>query len=70
MAGDEEQEDELVREIAALRREHRDLDDSITALIESGRNNHIQIQRLKKKKLTLRDRITTLEDNLIPDIIA
>jgi len=70
MAGDEEQEDELVREIATLRREHRDLDDSITALIESGRNNHIQIQRLKKKKLTLRDRITTLEDNLIPDIIA
>ena len=70
MIRDEEQQDDWVRELSNLRQEHRDLDASISALIESGRKNHIQIQRLKKKKLTLKDRISSLEDKLIPDIIA
>lgn len=70
MTGDEDQEDVWVRELATLRQEHRDLDDSITALLEAGRNNPLQIQRLKKKKLTLKDKIAVVEDKIIPDIIA
>lgn len=70
MTTDEEEQDALIRELATLRQEHRDLDDSISALIETGRNNHLQIQRIKKKKLALKDRIISLEDKLIPDIIA
>jgi len=70
MTADEEEQDALIRELATLRQEHRDLDDSISALIEAGRSNHLQIQRIKKKKLALKDRITSLEDRMIPDIIA
>ena len=66
----EQDEAELIRELATLRQEHRDLDDSITALIEAGRSNHLQIQRLKKKKLALKDQMTAIEDKLVPDIIA
>lgn len=66
----EEEHEDALRELAMLRQEHRDLDDSIAALVESGRNNPLQIQRLKKKKLALKDRIALLEDRLIPDIIA
>ncbi|QLP97439.1 MAG: DUF465 domain-containing protein [Rhodoblastus sp.] len=52
-----------------LRVEHRDLDDAITAL---GRavGDQLQLQRLKRRKLALRDRIRQLEDQLTPDIIA
>jgi len=67
---DQDDQDDLIRELATLRQDHRDLDDSITALLESGRNNNLQIQRLKKKKLCLKDRIIALEDKLIPDISA
>ena len=70
MTEDRQDQDALTRELANIRQEHRDLDDSISALIESGRKNHVQIQRLKKKKLVLKDRISALEDKLIPDIIA
>lgn len=70
MTGDEDQESDWVRELATLRQEHRDLDDSINALLETGRNNPLQIQRLKKKKLTLKDKIAAVEDKIIPDIIA
>jgi hypothetical protein len=58
------------QELARLRQEHRDLDAAIAALYETGRADHLQIQRLKKRKLVLKDRINVLEDQLLPDIIA
>ncbi len=60
----------LERELRMLRQEHRDLDDAISALELVGSPDKLQIQRLKKKKLLLKDRITALSDRLTPDIIA
>jgi hypothetical protein len=57
-------------EIAKLREEHSDLDAAIAALEASGPFNQIQIQRLKKRKLWLKDRIAYLDDQSTPDIIA
>ncbi len=57
-------------ELAQLRQEHRDLDSAIDALQSKPRPDNLQIQRLKKRKLALRDRIAALEDKLLPDIIA
>ena len=70
MPEDRQDQDAWTRELANIRQELRDRDDSISALIESSRKNHVQIQRLKKRKLVLKDRISALEDKLIPDIIA
>lgn len=53
-----------------LRTEHRDLDDAISRVSESPPFDQVTIQRLKKRKLLLKDQISHLEDNLIPDIIA
>jgi hypothetical protein len=53
-----------------LRLEHRDLDAAIDALTNAGVRDQLQIARLKKRKLLLRDQIAILEDYLIPDIIA
>lgn len=53
-----------------LRIEHRDLDDAIDALRAKQVVDQLQIARLKKKKLHMKDRIIRLEDQLIPDIIA
>ncbi|MFK7792216.1 MAG: YdcH family protein [Devosiaceae bacterium] len=58
------------QELAKLRQEHQDLDAAIEALQETGRSDNLQIQRLKKRKLALKDRIIVLEDQLLPDIIA
>ena len=66
----EEEEREVRRELAELRQEHRDLDAAIEALGESVRPDTIQIQRMKKRKLVLKDRIAKLDDRLLPDIIA
>jgi hypothetical protein len=66
----DEEEREIRRELAELRQEHRDLDLAIAALIESGTADTIRIQRMKKRKLALRDRIAELEDRRLPDIIA
>ncbi|MSO84942.1 MAG: DUF465 domain-containing protein [Rhodospirillales bacterium] len=60
----------LKERLEALRLEHRDLDDVIGRLIESDSHNRIQLQRLKKRKLLLKDQITTIENLLLPDIIA
>lgn len=57
-------------EIERLREEHRDLDAAISALSMLRIADQIQMQRLKKRKLVLRDRIGHLEDQLTPDIIA
>ncbi len=56
--------------IERLREEHRDLDVAIEALIHAGAADRLQLQRLKKRKLVLRDRVSELEDESTPDIIA
>jgi hypothetical protein len=68
MTADEEME--LRNQLARLRQEHRDLDTAIEALQDVPGSDLIQVQRLKKRKLVLRDRITFIEDQLTPDIIA
>lgn len=68
MTGHEEQEVRI--ELARLRQEHRDLDAAIAAMVALGTGDSIQIQRLKKRKLVLKDRISFLEDQIVPDIIA
>ncbi len=65
-----EDETALRGELARLQQEHRDLDAAIEALIDAPSHDQIQVQRLKKRKLILRDRITFIEDQLTPDIIA
>ena len=65
-----EEEVELKAQLERLRQEHRDLDAAIGALQSVPGSDIIQVQRLKKRKLVLRDRITFIEDQLTPDIIA
>ncbi len=60
----------LLAEFERLSQEHRDLDSAIEALLHLGAGDRLQIQRLKKRKLALRDRLAFLEDQLTPDIIA
>jgi hypothetical protein len=60
----------IERRLADLREEHKDLDDAIQALEERYQPDMLQIARLKKKKLALKDEIGRLEDLLTPDIIA
>ena len=63
--------DEVLRvELEVFRAAHRDLDAAIRALQEVGGSDQLTIQRLKKKKLALKDRIANIEDRLTPDIIA
>ena len=63
--------EEILRyELEVYRSEHRDLDEAITALQERGTADRLTLQRLKKKKLALKDRISHIEDLLYPDIIA
>lgn len=57
-------------ELEALRQRHRDLDHAIRALEETTHPDQLALRRLKKEKLVLKDRITRIEDKLIPDIIA
>ncbi|CEJ14382.1 YdcH family protein [Phreatobacter sp. AB_2022a] len=66
----DEEEREITRELERLRQEHRDLDAAIEALAALVVADRLQLQRLKKRKLALRDRISYLEDMLTPDIIA
>ncbi|WP_299610775.1 YdcH family protein [uncultured Tateyamaria sp.] len=63
--------EEVLRvELEVFRREHRDLDEAIQALQEKATGDQLTIQRLKKKKLRLKDQIAIIEDRLTPDIIA
>jgi hypothetical protein len=63
-------EEEMRKRLGALRIEHRDLDAAIDALESSGSTDQLQIARLKKRKLLLKDQIAQIQDYLIPDIIA
>ena len=66
----QDEERELREQLARLHQEHRDLDAAIAALVTSPGSDLIQVQRLKKRKLVLRDKIRAIEDQLTPDIIA
>ncbi|MBI1260954.1 MAG: DUF465 domain-containing protein [Rhizobiales bacterium] len=66
----EQEELQHRQERAELKVEHRDLDAAIHALEQSSTPDHLQIKRLKKRKLFLRDRIQELDDILTPDITA
>ena len=57
-------------ELEHLRQEHRDLDAAIEALLHLGGMDRLQVQRLKKRKLVLRDRMAYLDDQITPDISA
>lgn len=60
----------LKEKLAALRVEHRDLDDVIRRLQDQMPMDQLQIQRMKKRKLLLKDMIARLESEMVPDIIA
>jgi hypothetical protein len=66
----DDSEKSLIMEIGQYKQEHTDLDAAIAAMEQSGSNDPLQIQRLKKRKLVLKDKIIRLEDQLTPDIIA
>ena len=65
-----EEERNLSAELERLKQEHRDLDAAIDALLHTPGYDRLQVQRLKKRKLLLKDRIDRIEDQLFPDIIA
>lgn len=65
----EQDQAEIRLEYARVKQEHSDFDAAINAMIATG-CDPIQIQRMKKKKLALKDRLQQIEDRLIPDIIA
>ncbi len=65
----EQEKAETRLEFARLKQEHADFDVAIEAMIKTG-CNPMQIQRMKKKKLAIKDRLQNLEDEIIPDIIA
>lgn len=65
-----EQLDVLRIQLGVLRQEHRDLDDAIHALEDTGKADMLTVKRLKKQKLALKDKIAVLEDRTTPDIIA
>lgn len=68
--GDAMDDTQIAKRLEILRFEHRDLDSAIAALSEAGSTDQLQLARLKKRKLRLRDEIGMLEDQIIPDIIA
>jgi hypothetical protein len=70
MAGDMGEEEALRQKLTELELEHRDLDDVIARLTERAPYDQLQLQRLKKRKLVLKDQISRIEGKLYPDIIA
>lgn len=67
---DDESQDKLYARLAELKTEHRDLDDVIARLMENAPFDQLQLVRLKKRKLMLKDELAKLESRLLPDIIA
>jgi hypothetical protein len=66
-----EAEEKILRaKMAELEQEHRDLDTAIHAMAETGVNDQLQLTRMKKRKLQLKDLVTQINDRLLPDIIA
>lgn len=63
-------DDDIRRRLEVLRLEHRDMDDAIQALGSAIQADQLQLARLKRRKLRLRDEIAMIEDELVPDIIA
>lgn len=61
---------QLQHKLSKLRQEHRNLDDEISLLTSQARVDIVRVQRLKKRKLQLKEQIVQIEDSLIPDIIA
>ncbi len=71
LEGKDEAQNEVIRQkLAQLQSEHRDLDDVISRITSDGAFDQLQIQRLKKRKLALKDQIWQLENQLVPNIIA
>lgn len=62
--------EDLKKKLSDLKAEHRQLDDEISGLLESGTFDQLEIQRLKKRKLSLKDEILQVKSQLLPDIIA
>ena len=60
----------LRKKLSDLKAEHRQLDDEISGLLESGNVDQLEIQRLKKRKLSIKDKILLVKSRLLPDIIA
>ena len=65
-----ENQDQIRAKVAELEIEHRDLDNAINTLTKKSDFDQIKVSRLKKRKLVLQDQISSLQDHLIPDIIA
>jgi hypothetical protein len=66
-----EAEEQILRSaLAVLMEEHRDLDAAITAMADRNSSDQLQLTRLKKRKLQLKDQIARIEDQLLPNIIA
>lgn len=65
-----DQNQEIKRQLEELKLEHRDLDEAIARISEAPPFDQLHIQRLKKRKLILKDHISMLQDQLLPDIIA
>lgn len=70
MAISQNEKQMLIQELAELKQEHRELDRSIQQLAEKLESNQFEVGRLKKQKLRLKDAISRLESNLIPDLHA
>ncbi len=69
VAMSDQEQTEIRLEYAKLKQEHTDFDAAINAMISTG-CDPLQVQRMKKKKLALKDRLQALEDRIVPDIIA
>lgn len=67
---DKDEEQALRKELEGLRKKHRELDTAIDRLAQTDKTDPVQLQFLKKQKLSLRDRIRDIENRLLPDIIA
>ena len=65
-----DEQDALRQRVEELKVEHRDLDEAISHLVEALPFDQLKLQRLKKRKLALKDEIAILKDQLLPDIIA
>ena len=65
-----DEQDAIRLRVEELKVEHRDLDEAISHLVEALPFDQLKLQRLKKRKLALKDEIAILEDQLLPDIIA